>query len=205
MTKNNNIAVYLTLLLFIILSANVSSFAQKTANSKKTSVISPLPTVIKVNEITIKDLLKPKDKPLLINFWATWCVPCREEFPELVEIDKEYKDKIDFITISLDDLAEINRDVPKFLKEMKATMPAYLLKTNDENGVISSVSKDWEGGLPFTILYDEKGGVAHTKQGKIKIDIVKNKLNSLIKPGEDGKTSEMKKPCDPDQEFTTDN
>ena len=117
---------------------------------------------------------------MLVNFWATWCIPCREEFPDLVELDNEYKGKIDFITISLDDLAEIKRDVPKFLTEMKATMPAYLLKTNDENAVIGSISKDWTGGLPFTVLYDENGKVIHTRQGKISPKLVKEKVNSLI-------------------------
>lgn len=140
------------------------------------------PKVTKVDEITIKDILKPKGKPLLVNFWATWCVPCREEFPELVEIDKKYKGKIDFITISLDDLAEINRDVPKFLNEMKATMPAFLLRTTDENAVIGSISKDWEGGLPFTVLYNGKGEIVHTRQGLIKPKIVKGKIDKLLKP-----------------------
>ena len=161
----------------IFLTSNIFAQKSKGSTDKKTPII---PEVIKVDDQSIKEILKPKGKPLLVNFWATWCVPCREEFPELVELDKEYKGKIDFITISLDDLAEINRDVPKFLKEMKATMPAYLLKTNDENAVIGSISKEWSGGLPFTVLYNEKSKVVHTRQGKIKVDIVKEKLNFLL-------------------------
>ncbi len=166
-----------------IFSLTTNLFAQKTKNppkAKTTAVVSNLPKVTQIDEIKIKSLLKPNGKPLLVNFWATWCVPCREEFPELVALDKEYKGKIDFITISLDDLAEINHDVPKFLNEMNATMPAYLLKTTDENAAISSISKEWSGGLPFTILYDENGEVVHTKQGKIKPEIVKEKIDSLL-------------------------
>lgn len=193
--------VFITLAILSV-SLTTNLFAQKTnSTSSKASTVFITPKVTKVDEITIKEILKPKGKPLLVNFWATWCVPCREEFPELVEIDKEYKGKIDFITISLDDLAEINRDVPKFLKEMKATMPAYLLRTNDENAVISSISKDWQGGLPFTILYAENGDVAHTRQGIIKVDIVKNKLNSLLKAGTAKKNTTIKKPCDPKKDI----
>jgi len=136
--------------------------------------------IVRIDEVSIKQILKPKGRPLLVNFWATWCIPCREEFPDLVEIYEKYKGKIDFIVISLDDPAEINRDVPKFLGEMRATMPAYLLYTTDENTVIASISEDWEGGLPFTILYDNGGGVAHTKQGKIKPDIVTAKIDGLV-------------------------
>jgi thiol-disulfide isomerase/thioredoxin len=123
--------------------------------------------VTEVNEVALKKLLKPNGKPLLVNFWATWCDPCREEFPELVKIDNENKGKIDFLTVSLDDLADIDGAVPKFLTEMKADMPAYLLKTDDENATIAAIAKDWSGGLPFTILYNEKGEIAYFRQGKV--------------------------------------
>jgi thiol-disulfide isomerase/thioredoxin len=55
----------------------------------------------------LKNILKANGKPLLVNFWATWCDPCREEFPDLVKIDADYKNKIDFITVSLDDVEEL--------------------------------------------------------------------------------------------------
>jgi thiol-disulfide isomerase/thioredoxin len=170
---------------FLAAFAVVSVFLQTNLFAQKTvDKTVKIPEIIQIDEIKIKEVLKPKGKPLLVNFWATWCVPCREEFPELVEIDHEYKGKIDLITISLDDLAEIKRDVPKFLTEMKATMPAYLLRTTDENAVIGSISKDWEGGLPFTVIYNEKGEIIHTRQGKIKPPIVKAKLDSTLKKEE---------------------
>jgi len=161
------------------MATNLVAQKNETAINKKLPVI---PKILQIDETTIKDHLKPKGKPLLVNFWATWCIPCREEFPDLVEINKTYKDKIDFITITLDDLAEINRDVPKFLEEMKATMPTFLLYTNDENAVISSISKDWQGGLPFTVLYDKNGKVIHTRQGKIRLPKIEEKINIQIQP-----------------------
>ncbi|MEO8648371.1 MAG: TlpA disulfide reductase family protein, partial [Acidobacteriota bacterium] len=56
--------------------------------------------VTRLDDAGLEKLLRPKEKPLLINFWATWCDPCREEFPELVKLDSEYKGKIDFVTVS---------------------------------------------------------------------------------------------------------
>jgi thiol-disulfide isomerase/thioredoxin len=138
--------------------------------------------VKQIDIFALKNLVKPSRKPRLINFWATWCDPCREEFPDLVKIDDEYRGKIDFITVSLDDLAEIDRDVPKFLAEMKAFMPAYLLKTDDENAAISAVSQEWKGGLPFTILFDENGGVSYFRQGKISVETVRSRINGLVSP-----------------------
>ena len=166
-----------------VLIFSLGAFAQKKAPKPKPTPNANLPKVTQIDEAGLKTALKPNGKPLLVNFWATWCDPCREEFPDLVRIDTDYKDKIDFITISLDDLAEINRDVPKFLGSMKAEMPAYLLKTADESAVISSIAKDWNGGLPFTILYNDKGEIAYFRQGKVKPDVVKEEIDKLlIKP-----------------------
>lgn len=136
--------------------------------------------ITKIDALGMKRLLRPNGKPLLINFWATWCDPCREEFPDLVKIDTEYRGKIDFITISVDDVEDMNTAVPKFLAEMKAEMPAYILVTPDESAAISAVAKDWTGGMPFTILYNEKGGIAYFRQGKIKPDLLKAELTKLI-------------------------
>jgi len=171
----------------------VRTFAQtgnktktKTANKKNLSktIVSEAPKVIQIDALGLTNLLKRADgdeaKPLLINFWATWCVPCVEEFPELVKIDANYRGKIDLIIVSLDDLAEINRDVPKFLSDMKATMPAYLLKTQNEEASIASVSKDWKGGLPFTILFNAKGETVYFKQGKFKPEFLRAEIEKLI-------------------------
>jgi thiol-disulfide isomerase/thioredoxin len=142
-----------------------------------------LPKVTQINEVALRKLLKREDqnaKPLLVNFWATWCDPCREEFPDLVKLDADYKDKIDLITISLDELSEINGDVPKFLAEMKAEMPSYLLKTPSEEAAIASVSKSWQGGLPFTILFNRQGETVYFIQGKFKTELLKAEIEKLF-------------------------
>ncbi|MEO7659341.1 MAG: thioredoxin domain-containing protein [Pyrinomonadaceae bacterium] len=128
------------------------------------------PKVTQVDIEGLKALLKTNNKPLLINFWATWCEPCREEFPDLVKIDAVYRGKIDFITISLDDVEDIIYLVPKFLREVKAEMPAYLLKTPDESAAIALVAKEWSGNLPMTILFDAAGEKVYQKNGKISFD-----------------------------------
>jgi hypothetical protein len=59
-------------------------------------------------------------------------------------------------------------------------MPTYLLKVADESAVISSIAKDWNGGLPFTVLYNEKGEITFFKQGKVKMDAVKMEIEKLL-------------------------
>ncbi|MEJ7849634.1 MAG: TlpA disulfide reductase family protein [Pyrinomonadaceae bacterium] len=173
--KTAKVSLYIWLLTAFLITG---LHAQAKNESIKAQVL--LPKVTQINEISLKKLLKPNGKPLLINFWATWCEPCREEFPELVKIDNDYKGRINFITISLDDLAEINRDVPKFLAEMKAEMPAYLLKTADENAAIALVTKDWTGGLPFTILLDASGKPSYLRQGKVTMESLEAELAKVL-------------------------
>lgn len=139
--------------------------------------------VTQIDDAKLKQLLQPKDgKPLLVNFWATWCDPCREEFPDLVKIDKDYKGKIDFITVTLDEPADINTAVPKFLTVMKAEMPSYLLVSENESDLITSIAKDWTGGMPFTILYNPNGDIAYFRQGKVRTDILRSEIDKLAGP-----------------------
>lgn len=167
-----------------ILAVFAILFSQSmTAQAKRAGRGKPVPHPARVTRIDInglKPLLKPRGKPLLINFWATWCDPCREEFPELVRLDAAYKGKIDFITISLDDLAEIRTSVPKFLGEMKAAMPAYLLRTPDESAAVALVSKDWPGNLPMTILFASSGETAFLKNRTVSYDELAAAIDKLL-------------------------
>src|SRR5215212_1103207 len=83
---------------------------------KPVAVVSPIDTE------ALKGLLtQQRQHPLLVNFWATFCDPCRDEFPDLVKIDKEYRPRsLEFVTVSLDDVTDINTTVPKFLESMNA-------------------------------------------------------------------------------------
>ncbi len=183
MRIQNSFSVQYFALFTVIFLLGANTFAQTKVTGDKPSVKTDLPKITQVDENTVKELFavkKENAKPLLVNFWATWCVPCREEFPDLVKIDEEYRGKIDFITITLDDPAELSRDVPQFLAEMKAEMPTYLLYTSKESEVISAISKEWSGGLPFTVLYNEKREITYAHQGVVKTDILKAKINELI-------------------------
>ena len=165
-------------LLICFLSLAISGCQTFSKNSEQAGPIQP-PKVTQIDEQALKETIKPKGKPLLVNFWATWCGPCREEFPDLVEIGTEHKDKIDLITVTLDEPSEINTTVPEFLAGMRADFPAFLLKTKDADAAIEIVSKEWQGALPFTILFDANGEPLYSKQGKFKPDVLTSKIEAL--------------------------
>jgi len=166
-------AFTLAVVVVLVFMAGTSSSA--IAQRKQTTG----PAVKQIDLDGLKSLLKPNGRPRLINFWATWCDPCREEFPELVKVNASYNGKIDFVTVSLDDADDIGTTVPKFLTEMKATMPAYLLKAVDDDAAIAAIaniSTEFHGSLPFTILIKPNGELAYSRQGKVHID----ELNAAI-------------------------
>jgi len=120
-------------------------------------------------------------RPLLINFWATWCDPCREEFPDLVKIDADYgAKKLNFVAISLDDVSDLGTAVPKFLKEMNASMPVVLLNVNDPDPAIKMVDVAWDGQLPATFLYDKDGQVVFKYFGRLKPDQLRAAIDKQV-------------------------
>ena len=174
------ISVFCISLFFLFSCQTQTQKPTENTPAAKTETVSNLPIVTQIDQTGLKNLLKPNGRPLLINFWATWCTPCVEEFPELVKIGTDYRGKIDLITVSLDELSEINGEVPKFLAQMKSESPAYLLKTPDEAAAIELVSKDWQGALPFTILFNAQGETIYAKQGKFKTDVLVAEIEKIL-------------------------
>ena len=116
-----------------------------------------------------------------INLGATWCDPCREEFPDLVKVDADYRSKgLNFIAVSLDDISDIKSAVPQFLKEMKAEMPVVLLNVNDPEPAIKAVDANWDGQLPATFLYDRDGKVIFRHFGKVPPAELRNAIDKSM-------------------------
>ena len=142
------------------------------------------PIVVEAIDLeALKTLIsQQRQHPLLVNFWATYCDPCRDEFPDLVKIDKTYRPlALEFVTISLDDVSEIKTEVPKFLGSMKATMPAYLLNVSDPEPAIDLVDPKWQGSLPATFLYNEKGEMVYKHIGRVNPEELRVEIDKVIK------------------------
>lgn len=163
-----------TFLLGLVLSSMMLGTIPVDAQRKQTAKkVQPKISVAAIDADGLAAVLKrdsAKTKPLLVNFWATWCDPCREEFPDLVKIDKQYRPQgLDFTAVSLDDLAEIKTSVPKFLREMQVTVPTYLLNVSDPEQAMNKVDPAWSGALPATFLLDAQGSIVYKRLGRINV------------------------------------
>jgi thiol-disulfide isomerase/thioredoxin len=98
-----------------------------------------------------------KGKPLLVNFWATWCEPCRDEYPLLNELAKEYAPQgLKVVGVSLDQDGDLIL-MRRFLARYKPIFPNYRKKKGDEDAFVQAVMPGWNGSIPASVFYAKDG------------------------------------------------
>lgn len=114
-----------------------------------------------------------RGKVMVVNFWASWCEPCRKEIPEFIELQEKFGDNgLVFIGIAVDQKEraaafskEIGINYPVLVGDMKAMM-------------LAEAAGNRQGALPFTVVIDRNGKITGTKLGSLS----RSKLESMFKP-----------------------
>ena len=102
-------------------------------------------------------LAKFKGQPLVVTFWATWCEPCRDEYPMLNELAKEYAPKgLKVVGISLDQDGDLIL-MRRFLARYKPVFPNYRKVKGDEQAFANGVMPGWNGSIPASFFYAKDG------------------------------------------------
>lgn len=140
------------------------------------------PVLKPVEAATLKTILKTKrGKVVLINLWATWCVPCREEFPDLIKLYGKYRDRgLELILISVD-FAEQRPQVEAFLKENGVAFPTYINAEESNEDLIDFLAPDWIGGLPTTFVIDRKGRLTRSLVGGQNYEVFRKAVAPLLR------------------------
>jgi len=103
-------------------------------------------------------LASSPEELILINFWATWCVPCKEEFPDLVRVEKEYRAKgMAFWAVSCDTEEDRNTALPRFLAQYESGLRHFYVDLGQSEEIINAVSSEWPGTLPATFIFRRSG------------------------------------------------
>jgi len=133
----------------------------------------------------LADVRRARGKPVLVNVWATWCEPCKEEMPDLLRIHQAYAPKGLRLMLVSTDPADSRDEVSAYLGSLGVDFPSYL-KTGKDMAFIDGLDPKWDGTIPATVLFDRAGKRFFLWSGKVTYDSVKKKLEELLAP--DGAT-----------------
>ena len=112
-------------------------------------------------------------KILIINFWATWCPPCRKEIPEFIKLQQELGDQgLQFIGIAIEE----KTSVEEYIDFVKINYP--ILIGEDAGIALSQKMGNTINALPFSIVVDNKGNIVHRQPGEFS----RNQILEVVKP-----------------------
>jgi thiol-disulfide isomerase/thioredoxin len=157
-----NISIVLTLFLF-------TAYAAQSVKRQKAPNFS-----LQSQNGKMIELSKLKGKVVLVNFWATWCPPCRAEIPDFIEVYKTYKSKgFEIVGIALDEDGWLK--VTPYVEEVKINYPIVLgsAKVVQQYGGIDAI--------PMTFIVDKKGYIVDSQMGLLSKELLEQKLKSLLK------------------------
>ena len=122
-----------------------------------------------------------KGSVLVVDFWATWCKPCRAEMPQLVKLYEKLQAKgLKLVMISADE-PEAEASAKKFLKDSgAAALPSYVKRPKDDDKFIDSIDPKWQGALPALFLYDRTGKKVRAFIGESKMADVEAAIQKLL-------------------------
>jgi thiol-disulfide isomerase/thioredoxin len=135
----------------------------------------------RINETSYPQMIAAqKGKVVLVDFWATWCVPCRKEMPELAKLESRLKAKgLVLIPISADE-PENEAAAREFLSKAGVKTPGYLKAPKDDDAFIRGVDPKWGGELPALVLYDKAGRKVQIWKGETAMASIEAAVNKLL-------------------------
>lgn len=159
-------AVALFVLAGCSIRATDHSSASNGAASDTEGAAAAAPVIVPVSSQQLQALAtRAGHGATLVNVWATWCAPCKEEFPALLRVARErQRDGLRLVLISADFPDQLPA-VQRFLAQQGVTDTTYL-ETGNEMAFINALSPRWSGALPATFVYDGRGRLTDFWQGK---------------------------------------
>lgn len=147
-------------------------------------VESPLPEVRAVNTAELDQIMeKTRGKVTVLNFWATWCLPCVQEMPDFVTLYNESDlESFALVSLSIDDVAEVSGAIPEFQRTHKMPFPIYVLNERNDEALLKAVRGKFNGMIPTTFIYDKSGALVKMVEGSVTLAELRELLKPLLAP-----------------------
>ena len=179
-------ALILILILVVVIAAAFSGYKKLSENHLPQESVSsteepeapkPAPdftvTYLNGNTVSLSDF---NGKPVVINFWATWCPPCKSELPYFENMFKKYGEQVEFMMVNLTDGVQETADsVNEFIEESEYTFPVYLDTEYSAAVAYGTYS------IPVTVFVDGEGNLVYEKVGMIQENILEACIKSIKK------------------------
>ena len=134
------------------------------------------------NEVNLSDYF---GKPIIINFWATWCGPCKSELPAFDNMYAKYGDDVEFIMLNLTDGSRDTVDkVKQFVSDNGYSFPVYFDTTLEASNTYGAYS------IPTTYLIDDEGIPVHSQMGAMSEEQLEQLINALLEYCNNKETAE---------------
>ena len=116
---------------------------------------------------------------VLVNVWASWCIPCREEMPDFLRLRRAYENRgLRLLLISADDDHAIS-PARRFLAENGVGFRTYV-KTGDDMKFINTLSRDWSGALPASFIFDRAGHLYDFWEGRAPYEDIERRIVRVL-------------------------
>ena len=135
-------------------------------------------------DTVLQEVRKPGASVTLVNIWATWCLPCREEFPDLLRLRKTYaKQGLRLVLVNAD-FGDARAEALQFLSDQGVDF-ATLHKEQDDDAFIRALGGGWSGALPATFVFDGTGSLKDAWEEKATYATLESKIRPFLR--EEGK------------------
>lgn len=187
----NKKSIVITLLIFVLLLGGASILYQRLQDSVERQQLAETEEaeeeagedISKAPDFTVYDIHGEEvhlsdyvGKPVIMNFWASWCDPCKSEMPDFEEAYKTYGTQIQFMMINLTDgTQETQEGAADFIAEQGYTFPVFYDQTYDAAGQYVT------GGIPITFFIDAEGNFVAYGQGALDAETLQSGIDMLIK------------------------
>jgi thiol-disulfide isomerase/thioredoxin len=157
--------------------------AAATANELPESLVTP-ETIEPITAEQFGQLLEHhRGKVLLVNFWATWCIPCRYELPDLDLLQQRYAEKgLQVLTVTIDKPEKLE-DARTALAKQAPNLPGYLQGEKDEYAFIEPLDPDWVGALPTSFFFARSGELRKSHPGRMLYKDLEREVLALLEEG----------------------
>jgi thiol-disulfide isomerase/thioredoxin len=170
------IKYFSALVIFFLAIAGCSDQKEKAEAQQQKIIIKT------INENDLAEIIKNRGgKALFLNIWATWCVPCVEEFPAIVQLHKNYKNRgIEIIAVSVDLPEEAETKIIPFLTKQNAEFKVVVADEKSSEKIIEMLNPGWSGAIPASFIFDKNGNQLRFFSGAQSYEQMSSGIDSVI-------------------------